>query len=130
MTTENLGEIVISPRVLEVITGIAAATKVDGVHSLRNKAVTDSLSKKSLGRGVYLKNEEDDTVAADIYVYLQYGVNVPAVSIAIQQAVKTAVYDMAEVKISSVNIHVEGIVPEKTPKPDLKSLFDEDFLDD
>ncbi|HEO6328709.1 TPA: Asp23/Gls24 family envelope stress response protein [Streptococcus agalactiae] len=129
MTTENLGEIVILPRVLEVITGIAA-TKVDGVHSLRNKAVTDSLSKKSLGRGVYLKNEEDDTVAADIYVYLQYGVNVPAVSIAIQQAVKTAVYDMAEVKISSVNIHVEGIVPEKTPKPDLKSLFDEDFLDD
>ncbi|HEO2871967.1 TPA: Asp23/Gls24 family envelope stress response protein [Streptococcus agalactiae] len=129
MTTENLGEIVISPRVLEVITGIAA-TKVDGVHSLRNKAVTDSLSKKSLGRGVYLKNEEDATVAADIYVYLQYGVNVPAVSIAIQQAVKTAVYDMAEVKISSVNIHVEGIVPEKTPKPDLKSLFDEDFLDD
>ncbi|HFH7797524.1 TPA: Asp23/Gls24 family envelope stress response protein [Streptococcus agalactiae] len=129
MTTENLREIVISPRVLEVITGIAA-TKVDGVHSLRNKAVTDSLSKKSLGRGVYLKNEEDDTVAADIYVYLQYGVNVPAVSIAIQQAVKTAVYDMAEVKISSVNIHVEGIVPEKTPKPDLKSLFDEDFLDD
>lgn len=129
MTTENLGEIVISPRVLEVITGIAA-TKVDGVHSLRNKAVTDSLSKKSLGRGVYLKNEEDDTVAADIYVYLQYGVNVPAVSIAIQQAVKTAVYDMAEVKISSVNIHIEGIVPEKTPKPDLKSLFDEDFLDD
>ncbi|MFS5361473.1 Asp23/Gls24 family envelope stress response protein [Streptococcus agalactiae] len=129
MTTENLGEIVISPRVLEVITGIAA-TKVDGVHSLRNKAVTDSLSKKSLGRGVYLKNEEDDTVAADIYVYLQYSVNVPAVSIAIQQAVKTAVYDMAEVKISSVNIHVEGIVPEKTPKPDLKSLFDEDFLDD
>lgn len=129
MTTENLGEIVISPRVLEVITGIAA-TKVDGVHSLRNKAVTDSLSKKSLGRGVYLKNEEDDTVAADIYVYLQYGVNVPAVSIAIQQAVKTAVYDMAEVKISSVNIHVEGIVPEKIPKPDLKSLFDEDFLDD
>lgn len=129
MTTENLGEIVISPRVLEVITGIAA-TKVNGVHSLRNKAVTDSLSKKSLGRGVYLKNEEDDTVAADIYVYLQYGVNVPAVSIAIQQAVKTAVYDMAEVKISSVNIHVEGIVPEKTPKPDLKSLFDEDFLDD
>ncbi|MDU5408549.1 MAG: Asp23/Gls24 family envelope stress response protein, partial [Streptococcus agalactiae] len=60
MTTENLGEIVISPRVLEVITGIAA-TKVDCVHSLRNKAVTDSLSKKSLGRGVYLKNEEDDT---------------------------------------------------------------------
>ncbi len=37
---------------------------------------------------------------------------------------------MAEVTISTVNIHVEGIVPEKMPKPDMKSLFDEDFLDD
>ena len=129
MTTENIGDIVISPRVLEVITGIAA-TKVDGVHSLRNKAVTDSFSKTVLGKGVYLKTEEDGTVNADIYVYLQYGVNVPAVSIAIQKAVKADVYDMAEVTISSVNIHVEGIVPEKTPKPDLKALFDEDFLDD
>lgn len=112
MTTENIGDIVISPRVLEVITGIAA-TKVDGVHSLRNKAMTDSFSKTVLGKGVYLQTEEDGTVNADIYVYLQYGVNVPAVSIAIQQAVKAAVYDMAEVTISSVNIHVEGIVPEK-----------------
>ena len=41
MTTENIGDIVISPRVLEVITGIAAA-KVDGVHSLHNKAMADS----------------------------------------------------------------------------------------
>ena len=49
---------------------------------------------------------------------------------AIQKAVKSAVYDMAEVTISAVNIHVEGIVPEKTPKPELKSLFDEDFLND
>lgn len=129
MTTENIGDIVISPRVLEVITGIAA-TKVDGVHSLHNKAMKDSFSKTVLGKGVYLQTEEDGTVNADIYVYLQYGVNVPAVSIAIQQAVKTAVYDMAEVTISSVNIHVEGIVPEKTPKPDLKALFDEDFSDD
>lgn len=129
MTNENIGEIVISPRVLEVITGIATA-KVDGVHSLHNKTVADGLSKTTLGKGVYLRTDEDGTVNADIYVYLQYGVNVPAVSIAIQQAVKAAVFDMAEVIITAVNVHVVGIVPEKTPKPDLKALFDEDFLDD
>lgn len=38
MTTENIGEIVIAPRVLEVITGIAA-TKVDGVYALQNKTL-------------------------------------------------------------------------------------------
>lgn len=129
MISENIGEIVISPRVLEVITGIAA-TQVDGVHSLHNKKMADSFNKSSLGKGVYLRTEEDGTVNADIYVYLQYGVKVPTVSVAIQKSAKSAVYDMAEVTISTVNIHVEGIVPEKMPKPDMKSLFDEDFLDD
>ena len=129
MTTETIGDIVIAPRVLEVITGIAA-TKVEGVYALQNKTMTDSLSKTNLGRGVYLTTEEDGTVNADIYVLLQYGVNVPAVSMEIQKAVKTAVYDMAEVSISEVNVHVEAIVTEKSPKPDLAALFNEDFLNE
>ena len=129
MTTENIGEIVIAPRVLEVITGIAA-TKVEGVYALQNKNVTDSLSKTSLGRGVYLRTEEDGTVNADIYVSLQYVVNVPAVSIEIKKAVKEAVYYMEEVAISEVNVHVESIVTDKSQKPDLAELFNEDFLND
>ncbi|HEL2474378.1 TPA: Asp23/Gls24 family envelope stress response protein [Streptococcus suis] len=129
MTTEYQGEIVIAPRVLEVITGIAAA-KVDGVHSLQNKRVADSWSKTSLNKGVYLETDEEGRVTADIYVYLEYGVNVPAVSMDIQRAVKTAIYNYAEVQVVAVNIHVSGIVPDKTPKPALKDLFGEDFLDE
>lgn len=124
-----LGEIEIAPRVLEVITGIAA-TKVEGVHSLHNKKVADSFSKTTLSRGVYLTTQEDESLVVDLYVYLQYGVNVPAVAMAIQKAVKSAIFDMAELVVTGVNVHVAGIVPDKTPKPDLKSLFDEDFLDD
>lgn len=129
MTQVAVGEIVIAPRVLEVITGIATA-KVEGVHSLHNKKVADTFSKTTLGRGVYIDTLEDESLAVDLYVYLEYGVNVPAVSIAIQKAVKTAIHDMAELDVSAVNVHVVGIVADKTPKPDLKSLFDEDFLDD
>lgn len=129
MNTEHLGEIVIAPHVLEVIVGIAAA-KVDGVHSLHNKHLTDGLSKTALNRGVYLQTDDEGSVTADIYVYLEYGVNVPAVSMEIQRAVKTAVLNYAEVTVSTVNIHVNGIVPTETPKPDLKDLFNEDFLDE
>lgn len=129
MTVETIGEIVISPRVLEVITGIATS-KVEGVHSLHNKKVADSLSKTTFGRGIYLQTDEAGDLTADIYVHLQYGVNVPAVSMAIQQAVKTAVYDMAEVEVAKVNVHVVEIVPEKMPKPDMTVLFNEDFLND
>ena len=129
MATEQLGEIVIAPRVLEKIIAIATA-KVDGVYSFANKSMSDSLAKRSLGRGVYLHTASDGEVTVDIYLYLEYGVEVPAVAVAIQKAVKSAVSDMAEVELSAVNIHVAGIVPEKTPKPDLKDLFDEDFLND
>ena len=103
--------------------------KVEGVHSFSNKSVSDTLSKLSLGRGVYLK-EANDELTADIYLYLEYGVKVPKVAMAIQKAVKDAVRNMADVEISAVNIHVAGIVPDKTPKPELKDLFDEDFLND
>ncbi|HFI0449966.1 TPA: Asp23/Gls24 family envelope stress response protein [Streptococcus suis] len=129
MTTEYQGEIVIAPRVLEVITGIAAA-KVEGVHSLHNKRVADTWSKTSLNKGVYLQTDEEGKVTADIHVYLEYGVNVPAVSMDIQRAVKTAIFYYAEVQVNAVNIHVNGIVPDKTPKPALKDLFGEDFLDE
>ncbi|MFS9043287.1 Asp23/Gls24 family envelope stress response protein [Streptococcus rubneri] len=127
MATEQYGEIVIAPRVLEKIIAIATA-KVDGVHSLENKSVSDSLSKRALGRGVYLRTQEDGQISVDIYLYLEYGVAVPKVAVAIQKAVKTAVYNMADVTLDDVNIHVVGIVTEKTAKPDLKDLFNEDFL--
>lgn len=126
---ENLGEIVIAPRVLEVITGIATA-KVDGVYSLRNKVVSDSLLKTSSGRGVYLRSTDEGKLIADIYVYLEHGVSVPAVAMEVQKAVKAAVYDYADVEVDYVNIHVIGIASDKTPKPNLKDLFNEDFLDD
>ena len=64
------------------------------------------------------------------YLYLEYGVAVPKVAVAIQKAVKTAVYNMADVTLDDVNIHVVGIVTEKAAKPDLKDLFNEDFLND
>ena len=129
MATEQYGEIVIAPRVLEKIIAIATA-KVDGVHSLENKSVSDSLSKRALGRGVYLRTQEDGQISVDIYLYLEYGVAIPKVAVAIQKAVKTAVYNMADVTLDDVNIHVVGIVTEKAAKPDLKDLFNEDFLND
>ena len=129
MATEQYGEIVIAPRVLEKIIAIATA-KVDGVHSLENKSVSDSLSKRALGRGVYLRTQEDGQISVDIYLYLEYGVAVPKVAVAIQKAVKTAVYNMADGTLGDVNIHGVGIVTEKAAKPDLKDLFNEDFLND
>lgn len=125
--SEELGDIVIAPEVLEVIIGIATA-KVEGVYSLRNKRFSDLLGKKNEGRGVYI-DSKDDKVAVNIYVYLTYGVSVPAVATKIQKEVKEAVAQATEIAIDDVNIHVVGVVAEKLPKPALEDLFDEGFFD-
>ncbi|MDR1605484.1 MAG: Asp23/Gls24 family envelope stress response protein [Streptococcaceae bacterium] len=125
--TETLGEIVIAPQVIETLVAVATA-KIDGVYSLRNKRFADLIGKKADGRGVYV-HQEADKVVVDIYVYLTYGVSVPSVAIAIQETVKDNVFNMSDIVVDEVNIHVAGVVPEKTPKPDFKELFDEDFLD-
>ena len=125
--SEALGEIVIAPQVIETIVAIAAA-KIDGVYSLRNKRFADLIGKKADGRGVYVRQDEDKVIV-DIYVYLTYGVSVPSVAMTMQSVVKENVLDMSNIVIDEVNIHVAGVVPEKTRKPDFKDLFDEDFLD-
>lgn len=124
---QQSGDIIIAPRVLEKIIAIATA-KVDGVYSFANKNMSDSLMKNSSSRGVYIENMQADEKVVDIYLYLEYGVSVPNLALEIQKTVKTAVRNYLEMELAAVNLHVAGIVPEKTPKPDLKDLFNEDFL--
>jgi uncharacterized alkaline shock family protein YloU len=113
--------------VLEVIIGITTA-KIDGVYALRNKRFSDRIGKKVEGRGVYI-DSKDDKVAVEIYVYLTFGVSVPAVAAKIQKEVKEAVAQATEIAIDEVNIHVVGIMAEKQAKPALEDLFDEGFFD-
>jgi uncharacterized alkaline shock family protein YloU len=125
--SEELGDIVIAPEVLEVIIGITTA-KIEGVYALRNKRFSDSLGKKSEGRGVYI-DTKDDKITVEIYVYMAYGVSIPAVANKIQKEVKEAVAQATEIIVDDVNIHVVGIVTEKLPKPSFEDLFDEGFFD-
>lgn len=69
---------------------------------------------------------ENGQVSVDIYLYLEYGVAVPSVAVAIQKS-KSAVYDdMADVTLDAVNIHVVGITNGKiSPKQTWKDLFNE-----
>ena len=69
MATEQFGDIVIAPRVLEKLLRVQQQSR--GVYSAwENKSVSDSLSKRHSGRGVYLHTEEDGQgFQVDIYLY-------------------------------------------------------------
>lgn len=122
------GEIEVAPEVLEVISGIAA-NEVDGVYAMQGKltaGVSELFGRVDHKKGVHL-SAEDDQLKVDVYCYFKYGVNVPHVAREMQQKIKDQVYHMTDIQLSEVNIHIVGIVPEKTELP---KLFDFDAEED
>lgn len=112
---QEQGRIEISPQVIEIILGIAASD-VDGVYGMRG-SFTNNLNawfgRENHGKGVSV-SVKDGSVSAEVYVYLDYGVSVPNVSLKIQEALKQQLRNMTDLKLAAVNVHVVGVVPKQT----------------
>lgn len=118
------GAIQIAPEVLEVILGIAAK-QVEGVFEMRGNltnSINTLLGRQDHGRGVEL-SVDSNQINADVYVYLNYGVSVPKVALEMQQVLKEQLYYMTDLDLNEVNIHVDGIIPEKEEKIDTDAFF-------
>ncbi|MDR1521801.1 MAG: Asp23/Gls24 family envelope stress response protein [Streptococcaceae bacterium] len=127
LDSAELGNVVVAPEVIEVIIGIAAS-KVDGVYGMRGtfaNNVAKRLGRRDYDKGIYLSSDEDESLIADIYTYLKYGVSVPKVAIDMQKKVKQQVFFMSGLNLKEINIHVVGVVLEKSSKVDTSDLFDD-----
>lgn len=119
---QSLGTIQIAPRVLEIIAGIAAS-EVDGVSKMYGtlaNSVSELLGRSDFRRGVKIANDQDE-LAIDVDVYVEYGVSVPKVAGLIQERIKQQVALMTSLKVTEVNVHVKGIVAaveDQTVDPD------------
>src|SRR5699024_10867888 len=107
----DLGTIEITSEVIEVISSIAAEERTD-VHSLQNNYASGTIEKigtKFSDRGVKVDVQEG-TIHIAIYVVLSTDRNVHNVAERIQQNVKQAVYNMLEVNVNEVNVHIVNII--------------------
>lgn len=105
-------QIKIDLQVLEVILGISAQ-KVDGVAGMRGglkSGLRRVFGREDRGKGVAVSVDEDGELTADVYVYLKYGVNVPAVAGKIQEALKQQLTQMTDMNLKSIDVHVVGLV--------------------
>lgn len=105
-------QIKIDLQVLEVILGISAQ-KVDGVAGMRGglkSGLSRVFGREDRGKGVAVSVDEDGELTADVYVYLKYGVNVPAVAGKIQEALKQQLNQMTDMNLKSIDVHVVGLV--------------------
>lgn len=126
-TEPTLGKIEVAPQVLEIVAGLAASD-VDGVARMRGSlanSVNELFGKKERGKGVKL-SVTGDTLNVDVYAYLNYGVSVPNVALAIQEQVKQQLLFMTDLHVNEVNVHIQGVIPEKTTQAvDPDNLFDD-----
>jgi uncharacterized alkaline shock family protein YloU len=106
------GSIKISDDVIAVCAA-RAALETQGVYSFASAVFTDAISESLLGKipeskGVKV-NQNDDEVVIDLYIIVRYGIKIPSVAWNIQENVKHEVEKFSGLKVSYVNIHVQGI---------------------
>ena len=71
------------------------------------------LGVKNLTKGVTIKfNEDGASVHVALYVIMKYGYSIPKTSKAVQDRVKSAIENMAGLKVLDVNINIVGVETE------------------
>ena len=101
------GSIRISNEVVATIAGLAAA-EVPGLAGMSGGGLSDLLGRKNLTKGVKVDIGEKE-VSIDLYVIIEFGTLIPAVAEAVQNKVKSAVENMTGLKVTTVDVHVQGV---------------------
>lgn len=110
----------IADEVVAVIAG-KAVTEVSGVAEMAGGfagGITEVLSgKKNLSKGIKVSIMEKEA-KIDVNIIVEYGVRIPDVAFDIQNRTKKAVESMTGLKVSGVNVHVQGVKTVAEEKPE------------
>ena len=105
----------ISEDVIGIIAGLAAS-EVEGIAGM-TLGFVDGINQILGGNKKYSKGVKIELngkkVTIDLFVNVTYGVRIPDIAWAAQNAVKTAVESMTGLEVAAVNINVQGITFEK-----------------
>ena len=104
----------ISDEVIAVIAGLAA-TEIKGIASMSGNmgnSINEMLGKKDHTKGVKVEVGKEEA-AVDLFVVLNYGLNIPDTCKAVQENVKKAIETMTGLRVVEVNVHVQGVKFEK-----------------
>ena len=111
VNTADNNKIKIADDVVAVIAG-KAVTEVQGVYEMSGGfagGIGEVLSgKKNLAKGIKVIVTEKDA-KIDVNIIVEYGVRIPEIAFEIQTKVKKAVETMTGLKVTEVNVHVQGV---------------------
>lgn len=88
-----------------------AISEVRGVYNMSGglAGFTEAISgKKNFSKGIKV-DCDDKTAKIDVSIIVEYGARIPDVAFEIQTMVKKSVESMTGLKVSEVNVHVNGV---------------------
>lgn len=111
VNTADNNKIKIADDVVAVIAG-KAVTEVQGVYEMSGGfagGIGEVLSgKRNLAKGIKVLVTEKEA-KIDVNIIVEYGVRIPEIAFEIQTKVKKAVEMMTGLKVTEVNVHVQGV---------------------
>jgi|CZCB01.1.fsa_nt_gi uncharacterized alkaline shock family protein YloU len=110
---EERGKVIFADDVVATIAGLAAL-EVEGVASM-SAGIVEKFGKKTPTRGVRVEVGEKET-SIDLYMIVEYGVQIPEVAWNVQENVKKSVETMTGLSVVEVNIYIQGIEFHKDSK--------------
>jgi len=107
------GYINIASDVFTNLTG-DAATNCFGVKGMTVRSVTDGLvhllRRESMGKGVHVTYNNDNSISIEIHIAVDQGVNIPAICDSIMNRVRYQVAKGTGVEVKRVDIFVDSML--------------------
>lgn len=84
------------------VKGMAARSLSDGLYHL--------LRRESVGKGVHVQFNEDDTISVDLHIIVDNNVNLNAVGASIISEVRYVVTNCTGTEVRAVNVYIDSMV--------------------
>ena len=84
------------------VKGMAARSLSDGLYHL--------LRRESVGKGVHVRSNEDDTISIDLHIIVDNNVNLNAVGASIISEVRYVVTNCTGTEVRAVNVYIDSMV--------------------
>lgn len=109
--TNEYGNIIIDDNVIASLAGIAAMEcygLVGMATSSATEGLVELLRREHLTKGVKISTE-NNRVVIDLYIMVQFGISISAVSNNIIERVKYTIENSTGLEVERVNINVQGV---------------------
>ncbi|MDR7870007.1 MAG: Asp23/Gls24 family envelope stress response protein [Tissierellaceae bacterium] len=110
------GKVKISDDVVAIIAGVAA-TEIPGVTSMSGGITggfSEMLGMKNLSKGIKVVLNDNNAVI-DVFIIVEYGMNISEIGKKVQKNVKSSVETMTELNVIEVNVNIQGVnIPKET----------------